>query len=94
MTRPRSFDWERAVAMIEDGYTVEGVCRELGCHPGALWVARRELGSTVRFRRGPVPLDEERVMELTRRGLSLAQIADKLSVTTRTISRARARARR
>lgn len=89
----RSFDWEQAVAMLEDGYTLDGVRRELGCTRAALWQARAKLGSQVRFKRGRKPVDDEQVDWLTRQGWSAAKIADKLKVSSRTVCRSRARLR-
>jgi biotin operon repressor len=92
--RPRSFDWEKAIEMIDDGYTIEGICSALGCTRAALWNARRTLGHVFAYPRGPRGIDEERVDWLTREGRSAPYIAEILGCSKRTVVRARARLRR
>lgn len=89
MPRSRSFDWDRAEAMLKDGYTVDGICRELGCTRAALWGMRRTLGSPIRFKIGGVSaIDDEWVDRLRRQGRTYRQIAEELGVCVRTVERA------
>lgn len=91
MTRPRSFDWDRAARMLDDGSTIDGVVRELGCTRNALYNARRAMGLTHRFKVGSRPCDDERVDRLTRQGWSQRAIAESMGVSVRTVERSRAR---
>lgn len=92
--RPRTFDWEAAIAMIEDGHTLADVMARFDCNYTTLLNARRTLGSTVKFPSGHRPLDDERVAVLYRRGWTRREIAAELDVCTKTIARSIARINR
>lgn len=92
--RPRTFDWEAAVAMIEDGHTLADVMAKFDCKYSTLLYARRMLGSAIRFPSGHQPMDDERVAMLYRRGWTHREIAAELGVCTKTIARSIARINR
>lgn len=92
MSRSRTFDWERARAMLEDGRTPEAVVRELGITKNALAHARRVMGLP-KFPKGRAPIDDEKVARLSAHGWTRRQIADELGVSFRTVERSRARIR-